>query len=389
MKEKIEELLPFHALEVLSDSEEVETRSYIAETPEAQTELTELSRAVSALVYSPTPITPPPQLKQALMSRVQADSSVQPVSVTQPEAGFSQWWRNLGHQLTGNPLVPALAGLSVAIAILAGVWVNGQNKEITQLRQSLTAMNDKIIPLQEELLPLREENAALKQELESQRDQLAAQLEAMATVNNQVALLQEENQLLTNELATQSEQNERLASQLAAIGTEVAEIPDETILLTTLTKDLSAQEEKLIALNEEVAQLRRENAVLVRELLSQRTVMVHATSPDVQAMAIDGTEALPGAHGQLMANPANETAALIVSGLPPLQPGLVYKFWLVQGEQLQEAGVIDVDTEGLGILVVTSDTAIGSYDGMGVSIEPIAGSPQPSNEMIMVGNFSS
>ena len=117
--------------------------------------------------------------------------------------------------------------------------------------------------------------------------------------------------------------------------------------------------------------------------------MAHATSPNVQTMAIDGTEALPGAHGQLIANPSNETAALIVSGLPPLQPGLVYKFWLVRGEELQEAGVVEVDADGLGILVVNSDTAIGAYDRMGVSIEPAAGGPQPTNQMIMLGNFSS
>jgi hypothetical protein len=80
---------------------------------------------------------------------------------------------------------------------------------------------------------------------------------------------------------------------------------------------------------------------------------------------------------------------LIVSGLQPLEPGLVYQFWLVQGGQLRRAGEFTVDESGLGLLQVTTETPVGAYEAMGISIEPADSADQPPNEMIMLGNFSS
>lgn len=371
MKEHIAELLPFYALEVLTEAEEAQVQAVMAASPEIQAELDALSFTVAALAYHPIPLTPSPQLKQNLFARINSDSVDRPVVFpsTQPVRPAVAQRGKLWQRLFRQPLGPVLAGLSAIIIVLVGLWASWLQWEVTRLQGALLA-------LQNDAAPLRAENETLEREL-------AGQHEMLATIDDQVALLRQENDKLKAQLASQSQ-------QLAAISNQLSQLPAAQQLLVSFAQNLSAQEDSLAALTAETAALRHQNVVLARELLAQRTVMAHVTSPDVQAMALTGTEAFPQAHGQLFANPADETAALVVYGLSPLQPGLVYKFWLVTGDQLQEAGIIEVDMEGLGMLVVTSKTAIGSYDGMGVSIEPVSAINQPpANDMIMIGNLSS
>ena len=148
MTDNTKELLPFFALGVLTEAEAAQVRSYLAENPEAEAELAEMTESVSALVYNPVPLAPPAHLKQAVLKRARADSLPQPAPLARPDSPAKGWWATFWQQLTGNPLAPALAGLSVVIAILAGIWINSLQQQIIQLRQSLAVMDGKITPLQ-------------------------------------------------------------------------------------------------------------------------------------------------------------------------------------------------------------------------------------------------
>jgi hypothetical protein len=99
-------------------------------------------------------------------------------------------------------------------------------------------------------------------------------------------------------------------------------------------------------------------------------------------------DTLPQAAGQLIANPNATKAVVLVSGLPPLQPGYFYQFWLVQKGVPIRAGVLDVDEAGLGVLQVEADSVIGGYEAMGLSIEPV-NSASDEHDMIMLGTASS
>ena len=89
-----------------------------------------------------------------------------------------------------------------------------------------------------------------------------------------------------------------------------------------------------------------------------------------------------------IANPNATKAVVLVSGLPPLQPGYFYQFWLVQKGVPIRAGVLDVDEAGLGVLQVEADSVIGGYEAMGLSIEPV-NSTSDEHDMIMLGTVSS
>jgi anti-sigma-K factor RskA len=72
---EIEELLPFYALDALSEESRQRVESYLAANPEARTRLDELTQAVSAIPYGIPPVEPPRRVKDELMRRIRADSA--------------------------------------------------------------------------------------------------------------------------------------------------------------------------------------------------------------------------------------------------------------------------------------------------------------------------
>lgn len=374
MDEHLEELFPFYALGALSDDEKAQVEAYVAVNRAAQGRLADACQITSALPYAAKPVRPSPQVKMALLNRISAEARrtrLQPVPqvATHRPSFFERLWQGP----RWNWAMPALAGLSLLIALFAGGWAILLDKQMSQFQQQNLAA------LSERMAPLQEENAALKNEL-------GVQSAALAKLNQAVEPLQAENAALKQEIAVQAEQ---LAALDQAVSQPQGESTVSTETVASMQQELTRQREQLASLNKQVVQLQAVNANLGQELVTQRAVMAEVTSPDVQAMKLAGTETIPQAHGQLIANPGEDTAVLIVSGLPPLQPGLVYQFWLVQEGQLRRAGEFTVDQSGLGLLQVTTDTAVGSYDAMGISVEPANSSGDSSNEMIMLGNLSS
>src|SRR5215813_896788 len=69
---QIEELLPFYALDALTDDEKSQVEAYLREHPEVREALQALQSATTALPYSVPPMEPSPRAKEALMARVAA-----------------------------------------------------------------------------------------------------------------------------------------------------------------------------------------------------------------------------------------------------------------------------------------------------------------------------
>ena len=143
-----------------------------------------------------------------------------------------------------------------------------------------------------------------------------------------------------------------------------------------------------LSVSREVARLQLQTEALRQELETQRGVLAQIASPDAQVFAIAGTEHQPGAHGQLIANSQTGAAVLVVAGLPSLEPGKVYEFWLITGDTPIGAGLFRVDAQGQAILQVTQNVTPGSFNAIGVSIEPEGGSLQPTGDIVMLSNLS-
>jgi anti-sigma-K factor RskA len=264
MNESIDDLLPLYALGALTDDERAEVDAYLASDPDARARLAEMRRLSDTLPYAVAPVDPPQRVKASLMNRVRADVRPRSASTSRRASASPRLADRLAAAWPRAAI--AVAGLSLAIALLAGLWA--------------------------------------------------------------------------------------------------------------------------LSLNGEVARLKQETEILKREMSDQQELIAVLFTPDLQVMSITGTEQQPSARGRLFADPATASALLVVSGLEPLEAGKVYQFWLIRGDAPVSGGVFSLDERGGAWLRVEADTAVGSFDAMGVSIEPEGGSVQPTGDIVMLGSLS-
>jgi anti-sigma-K factor RskA len=264
---QIEELLPFYALDAVTEEERKLVEEYLAAHPEARRQVEEMRVTASELPLSVAPVEPPPSAKKALMSRVAADARererssarARPAVESQPSrrvARFENFFR----------------AFSLAAAAIAILWV--------------------------------------------------------IILNVQVARLQNEISALNNRLAAQSESLDRV----------IANLPQ--------------------------------------------------TNPSsVITVSLKGTEVQPQVQGQLIVDPDSQSAVLVISGLPELEPGRTYQVWLIDGGAPVSAGLLAVDENGQAVFIITSEAAIGSFNSLGISIEPEGGSAAPTGDIIVLSEL--
>ena len=140
-RDHIDELLPFYALDALSDEERELVERYLAEHPEARQQVEELSAAVSAVPYGVQPVQPSPRSKAALMARVAADQKAAAPSVQQDRSAPRR-------TLRFENLFRALSLGAAAVAIL---WAVVLNLQVARLQSQVTALNDRIAAQSESL----------------------------------------------------------------------------------------------------------------------------------------------------------------------------------------------------------------------------------------------
>lgn len=256
---EIEELLPFYALDALTDEERQQVESYLAGHPETRTRLESMAEAVSALPQGLSPVEPPRRIKDALMARVYAERRARTARVEQPSRRVRRF-ENI------------FQALSLGAAIAAIIWAVALNLQLQKVQKDVALLGDA----------------------------LAAQSNSLEQIN--------------------------------------AKLPE---------LDSSA----------------------------------------VVTITVNGTEAHPRAHGELIADPNSTSAVLVIAGLGQLEAGKTYQVWLIDGSGPQSAGLLTVDKNGQGVLIVTSDLTIGSFQTLGISVEPDGGSAEPTGEIVVLSDL--
>jgi anti-sigma-K factor RskA len=149
-----------------------------------------------------------------------------------------------------------------------------------------------------------------------------------------------------------------------------------TVVLNTQVARLQQQ---ISSLNEQVAAQSQSLDALIQNL-------PQSEQSDVITVSLNSTEDQPRPLGQLIANPNDRSAVVVISGLPPLEPGQTYQVWLI-GDAPVSAGLLTVDENGQSVLIVTSEEAIGSFTSLGISIEPAGGSTEPTGEIVVLSEL--
>ncbi len=158
--------------------------------------------------------------------------------------------------------------------------------------------------------------------------------------------------------------------------------------------DLRAQVAELqtttVALQATLEATQGENQVLRRELAARDETLAQFRQPGAVTIAIgDATGENPTAVGTVTMNPATGQAALTVANLPPPDEGTTYQAWMIVGGAPVSAGTFAVDAAGQGRLAMP-EAAPGTFEAVGVSLEPAGGSEQPTpGKIVLLGSLDS
>ena len=142
------------------------------------------------------------------------------------------------------------------------------------------------------------------------------------------------------------------------------------------------------SLRNELKSLQAQTAQLQEEVAEQQEILAVIASPNAQTFDVAGTDQQPGSHGKLFADAETGSAVLVVAGLQQLEAGKTYEFWLIKGETPVAAGIFEVNESGQAILKLSHAVTPGSYDAVGVSIEPEGGSEQPTGSIVMLSEIN-
>ena len=118
---ELEELLPFYALDALTDEERQAVESYLAVHPESRLQLEEMIRAASSIPQGVSPVEPPRRIKDALMRRVRAGERASAAGADQPSRRVMR---------LGN----IFQAFSMGVATVAIVWAVILNSQLAQLQ---------------------------------------------------------------------------------------------------------------------------------------------------------------------------------------------------------------------------------------------------------------
>jgi hypothetical protein len=88
-----------------------------------------------------------------------------------------------------------------------------------------------------------------------------------------------------------------------------------------------------------------------------------------------------------MWNAESETGLMYVHAFPMLEPGKTYQLWLTRGDERVSAGTFEVDEEGNASLLFQVTEPIDQFTWARVTAEPVSGSEQPSDTVVVHGEL--
>jgi anti-sigma-K factor RskA len=220
-KNTFDELLPFYALDAVSDDERAAVEAYLAAHPAAQAEVNALRATVAQLPALSDPVMPDPEVKRALMARVEADAAAKAgASRAAPSPAKKQAAAPAPKRSFWDWFWPGLALGATAAALMAVIWggrlldrTNDLSSQVAGLQESAASMQAELEALQGRLAEAEQvatgaqaqlseaqtENATLREQLQQQQDVLAS-YQAPGTVTMAVGDATGENPLAAGTL---------------------------------------------------------------------------------------------------------------------------------------------------------------------------------------------
>ena len=109
--------------------------------------------------------------------------------------------------------------------------------------------------------------------------------------------------------------------------------------------------------------------------------------PSMQVIALANTVDSPRAVGTLIIDQHGHYGTLVVDQLAELDPEHQYQVWLIQDGKRTSGGLFSVNYAGYASLELLVPQPLGQYDAVGITIEPLGGSPGPTGAKVLGGDI--
>ncbi|MEM7798133.1 MAG: anti-sigma factor [Chloroflexota bacterium] len=368
--ESFEDLLAVYALGGLDPIDEQALEDELQNAPHLQKALKPYQFVSEALVLAGEPMHMSSQSRSTLMDRVQADAEARfapaagaqihaeahiqkpakPIKAAKVEHARETFTVTFFDRLREFFSSPMLSGASIAAALIFAALVGFLGLRSNQLNTTL----------------------------ESQQVELAAANSRIASIEETVEFLETSVESSELEIEELNETNVNLEATIVANKEEIDTLSEERDAQIQINNDLIAQ-----GANADAALVAAE-----AELQAMQEFAGLFESGDSLNSIILGTEEAPEALAQVVYQPENDVAVLIVDGLAELESGLEYQILLIRGGDHDTADTFTVSTEGKGVIVINAPSNMITFDSIGVSIEPEGGSPQRTGDIVLIGGLN-
>ncbi len=172
-------------------------------------------------------------------------------------------------------------------------------------------------------------------------------------------------------------QVEQLARQSASLETTLTRMQGE---LAQTRGVLATTRQNLINNEQEVNMLKS-------QLSDAEHILTFMTAPGVAVRQLDATQASEDTSGEMYMRPGHTTAVILFRGLPPLETGKVYQFWLANGSDQVSAGTVQVGEDGLARLVIEAPDAVNDFAQVMLTVEDAPDKAMPGDDVVLEGSL--
>ncbi|MGB1253840.1 MAG: anti-sigma factor domain-containing protein [Candidatus Promineifilaceae bacterium] len=177
------DLLPFYALDAVTDEERRFVEQQLAQNELLQAELAQLQAGVDTLAYQVMPMTPSASVKTQLLERVEHSQEIKPIPLRPVQASRSRW-QNWLDQWRRQWVMPAFV-MTAALALLLCIWSFSLLGRLRSIEMQLADATQTIVRMQDDL----DESSAEITALETTITTLNMDIERLTIAN--VALQQQ------------------------------------------------------------------------------------------------------------------------------------------------------------------------------------------------------
>lgn len=159
------------------------------------------------------------------------------------------------------------------------------------------------------------------------------------------------------------------------------------VAIEQLQASVTANEERQAQLTTQLASYEQQLARLNEQIAQERLLVSFVSAPGVATRELRPTRSDLAARGEMYMYPGETQAVVIFSGLPPLEPDRIYRFWLSDGVQRIAAGSFQVDATGLATLIITAPREVNAFTEVMVTVEPVTNPTPDAVEVILTGTL--